>query len=815
MDLPFSGFLLYLPGLITVPGLIAIFFILGFFGLPLWLWSIAILGTLYGLSTPVWGLGIAAVILIVLAVGPLRRLLVSGPVLTLMSSLGVLPEISETEQIALEAGDVWMEEELFSGNPDFNRIWDEGFPDLSEREQEFLDGPVEEICDTVDDWDVWAERKLPEETWDLIKDHKLFGMIIPEEHGGLGFSPVGTSAVIQKLGTRSSTLAITTMVPNSLGPGELLTLYGTEEQQEEYLPDLANGTEIPCFGLTEPKAGSDAGSVESRGELFKDNGELKIRLNWEKRWITLAPIATTVGLAFRLYDPENHLGKGEDVGITTALIPAEKDGVENEMYHDPLGVPFYNGPTRGEDVVIPADQIIGGTEWAGRGWQMLMECLAAGRGISIPASAAGLAKFASRVTSAHGVVRRQFGLPIGKFEGVEEPLANIGGKNYIMESTRRFNCASVQDEQKPTVTSAIAKYHMSELGREVIDDAMDIRAGSAITRGPSNMLAHDYIGTPISITVEGANILTRTMIIFGQGSIRCHPHLLDEMMGMMNENTERFDRGLTGHVGHMIQNGFRTVAMSLTRGWASIFNPSTKLNRYYRHLEWASSSFAFLADLALSTMGGALKQKEKISGRFADIFSWMYMATAVLRRYDEEGKREADRPFFEWAMEYSFFKMQEAFEGLYRNFTLPLLTPVLRYIILPWAKLNSFGSPPSDELGHKVAKRMQKPGSERKFRTRGIYEPEDPDDPFTKIETAFRKSLEADEIVGSVQSAMKDGTVDRGQPNSEESLDAAVEAGVISDEDRELVEEARALRNEVIQVDEFPFEDFEERESLR
>ncbi len=813
MNYPYYGVLFDLSTGMMVTSLIALFFVLGFAGAPLWLWCLAGAAALYGLGAPIWALGVFVGVSLLVVVPPIRRTLVSGPVLNLMDSMGFLPSISETEKIALEAGDVWMEEELFSGRPDFDRIWQEDYPELSDREREFLEGPAEELCRMVDDWDVWSERRLPDEAWDHILENRFFGMIIPEEYGGLDFSPVGTSAVIQKVGTSSSILAITIMVPNSLGPGELLSFYGTEEQKDYYLPKLARGEEIPCFGLTEPKAGSDAGSLTSRGELFEEDGDLKIRLNWEKRWITLAPIATTIGLAFRLYDPENHLGQGEDVGITCALVPSDLEGVENDAYHDPLGVPFYNGPTRGEDVVISADQIIGGTDWAGRGWQMLMEALAAGRGISIPAHTAGLAKFASRVTSAHGVVRRQFGLPIGKFEGVEEPLSSIGGKSYIMESTRRFTCASVQDEQKPTVASAITKYHMSEMGREVVNDAMDIRGGSAITRGPNNLLAHEYTGAPISITVEGANIMTRTLIIFGQGSIRCHPYLLEEMMGMMEGDVKRFDRAFCGHIGHIVRNGFRTVAMSLTRGWASLFNTTTPTSRYWRHLEWASTSFAFLADLALTTMGGALKRKEKISGRFADVFSWMYMATAVLRRFEEEGEREEDRPFFEWSMDYAFYRMQEAFEGLYENFELPLLTPVLRYLVAPWVRLNSFGSPPDDRLGHEVARRMQTPGEDRRFRTRGIFEPEDEEDPFYRLEEAFRLSVKGDEVIGLVKDAMKDGTLERGEPR--EALDEAVEAGVITEDERETVRRARKLRDEVIQVDEFPFEQYESASSLR
>lgn len=808
-----SGILLQLPDSVLIPFLALLIVGFGFFGVPLWGWTITATVVLYGCGVSLWVIIPLITVLLLFVVPLVRRNLISRPLLNLMSSMGVLPSISETEQIALESGDVWIEEELFSGNPDFQRIREKGYPSLSDRERAFVEGPVEEVCEMTDDWDIWKNRRIPDECWEFMREKKFFGMIIPEEYGGLGFSPLGTSQVIHKLSTRSSTLAITTMVPNSLGPGELLDLYGTDEQREKYLPKLATGEEIPCFGLTEPKAGSDAGSMTSEGTVFKDDdGELKIRLNWEKRWITLAPIATLIGLAFRLKDPENHLGKGEDVGITTALVPADKEGIDNTKFHDPLGVPFYNGPTRGEDVVIPADQIIGGVDWAGRGWQMLMEALAAGRGMSIPASASGVAKFASRVTSAHGVVRRQFNLPVGKFEGVEEPLARIGGKTYLMEATRRFNCESIKGGRKPTVTSAIAKYNMSELGREVINDGMDIRSGAAITRGPSNLLAHDYIGTPIPITVEGANILTRSMIIFGQGSIRCHPYLLDEMMGMMEEDVTRFDRAFFSHIGHIVQNGFRSMVMSLTRGWASVCNPTNPFNRYYRHLEWASTSFAFLADIALTSLGGALKRKEKISGRFADIFSWMYMATAVLQRFDAEGGPSCDRPFFEWSMEYAFYKMQEAFEGLYRNLEVPGLTSILRYVVLPWSKMNAFGSPPSDKLGHEIAREMQKPGKARQKRTSSVFQPNDEDDPFVRLEEAFHKSYRADQHIDSVKTAMEEGDLEKGNPYSH--LEEAVGQEIISEDEKALIEEAKALRDEVVQVDEFPFDKFEEYGSL-
>jgi len=797
------------PTVMSILTVMVIVGLLGFYGGPLWLWSISILVILYGLGTPVWGLGIVIVGLLVMNINIVRRNAISAPLLNVLNSLGIIPRISETEQTALEAGDIGLEEELFSGRPDFDRLRDAPMAELSDEEQQFLDGPVEELCDVADDWELWDTREFPDEMWNLIGEHRFFGLIVPEEYEGQEFTPAINSAIVQKLASRSLPLAIMVMVPNSLGPAELLIHYGTDEQKDYYLPRLAKAEEIPCFGLTEPKAGSDAGSIQSRGEVFEDeDGELKIRLNFEKRWITLAPIATVIGLAFRLYDPENHLGKGEDLGITCGLVPADADGVKNDRFHDPLGVPFYNGPLEGDDVVISVDDIIGGPEWAGKGWQMLMESLSVGRGISLPATAAGTSKLASRVVSAHSYVRRQFGIPIGKFEGVEEPLARIGGMNYVMEGMRRFTCGQLLGGSKPAIISAMAKYNLTEMGRQVINDGMDVRAGSGITRGPTNFLSHTYIGTPISITVEGANILTRTMIIFGQGAIRCHPYLFDEMKGLMDKDLPRFDRAFWSHIGHIVHNGFRSVLMTLTRGWATILDPAIPNSRDHQRLAWASSSFAFLADVGLTTLGGTLKRKEKIAGRYADVFSWLVMITATMRRFDEDGRPEGDRPFYRWAVEYGFHKIQEAFEGLYRNFPVPVVGTLLRWTAGLWGRWNPVGRAPSDQLGHTIARAMMEPGEDRLQRSEGIYEPEDPEtEPMAKLEKAFRVSWEADQVIDRVKEEIRHGDLPDGDPH--DRLDEAVEQNVISEDDRELVERALRLRTEVVQVDDFHIDEFE------
>ena len=808
LDLPFHGFVSSLSLWPSIVGFVVFIAGLGFYGAPLWLWSIAILGVIYGFGAPIWACGTALLILLVWNIPPIRRILVSAPLLKLVTAMGVAPKISETEQIALEAGDIGLEQELFSGRPDFGKLRDAPMGELTEEEQQFLDGPVDELCEMIDDWDIWDSRAFPDEMWDHIAEHRFFGLIVPEEYDGKGFTPAINSAIVQKLASRSLPLAISVMVPNSLGPAELLIHYGTDEQKDYYLPRLARAEEIPCFGLTEPKAGSDAGSITSEGVIFKNkDGELKIRLNFEKRWITLAPIATVIGLAFQLRDPENYLGKGEELGITCALVPADKDGVKNDRFHDPLGVPFYNGPLEGNDVVISVDDIIGGPEWAGRGWQMLMESLSVGRGISLPATAAGTSKLTSRVVSAHSYVRRQFGIPIGKFEGVEEAMARIGGFNYIMEGMRRFTVGQLLGGDKPAIISAMAKYNLTEMGRDVINDGTDIRSGSSITRGPSNFLAHTYIGTPISITVEGANILTRTMIIFGQGAIRCHPYLLDEMKGMMNQDLPRFDRAFWSHIGHMIRNGFRATVMTLSRGFATLLDPMIPSSRDHQRLAWASSSFAFLADIGLTTLGGAMKRKEKITGRYADIFSWLVMTTAVMRRYREEGQREQDEPFYRWAVEYGFHKIQEGFDGLYRNFPVPGVGLLLRWTAGLWSRWNPIGRPPSDALGHEVSRAMMEPGEARRNRTQGIYQPTEPSEPLAKLERAFRLSWEADGPEKTVKKAIKKGSL-QGEDFADQ-LSEAVDQGLINEEQKKKITEARKLRTDVVQVDDFDFDEFE------
>lgn len=732
----------------------------------------------------------------------LRRPTLSKAIMQTMNKLGFLPTISQTEKTAIESGTVWVDGELFSGNPDFEKILAEGYPDLTDKEKAFLDGPVEALCRMTDDWEISQDRGLKQEVWDYIKRERFFGLIIPEEYGGYGFSALANSAVVAKLSARSQVLGITVMVPNSLGPAELLVHYGTEEQKNHYLPRLASGDEIPCFALTEPQAGSDAGAMTSSGEVFRgEDGELYLRLNWNKRYITLAAISTVIGLAFQLRDPDNLLGKGENPGITCALVPSNADGVELDKRHDPMGVPFWNCPTEGHDVVVPVDAIIGGVDGVGKGWRMLMESLAAGRGVSLPATSAGAAKHIYRAVGAHAAVRRQFGLPIGKFEGVEEPLARIGGLTYVLEAARRYTCGAIDKGAKPAVVTAIMKYNATEISRGLINDGMDVMAGNAISRGPRNVIASGYIGMPIAITVEGANILTRTLMIFGQGAIRCHPYILKEIDALERNDLDAFDEAFWGHVGHVVGNGARMACLTLTRGALARSPVDGVAAPYYRKLAWASAAFAFYADVALATLGGSLKRKEKLAGRYADIFSWMYLANATLVRFEAEGRREEDIPFLKWGMDYSFHRIQEAFEGLFLNLDVPGLAPILKGPVSLCWRLNPIGSFPADWIGHKVAQAIQHPGDQRDRHTDGIFIDDDPAGPLGRLEEALRLTHENDHLERRLKDAVREGRLSRG--TAPELVEAAAEGGLISAEETDRLRKAEAARFAAIDVDSF------------
>lgn len=740
---------------------------------------------------------------------PIRRNLITRWIVQAIQAMNVLPRISETERAAIEAGNVWVEGEFFTGKPDFDRILKEPYPEVSPELQAFLDGPVEQVCQMATDWEIYQRKDLPPEVWDYLKQERFFGMMIPQEYGGLGFSNLAYSAVMVKLASRSFTHVATVGVANSLGPAKLLLRYGTAEQKQYYLPRLARGEDIPCFALTEPTAGSDAASLISHGEVFRGaDDQLYLRLNWRKRYITLGAIATLLGLAFRLRDPANLLGKGEDVGITCVLVPTNTPGVVINKRHDPMGVPFYNSPTEGHDVILPIDQIIGGVEQAGQGWKMLMQTLAAGRGVSFPATCTGVAKLVTRVAGAHSVVRQQFGLSIGRFEGVEEPLARIGGFAYLMDAARLYTCGAVDRGEQPAVVSAIAKYNTTELSRQMINDGMDILGGSGICRGPRNLLANIYTATPISITVEGANILTRTLMIFGQGAIRCHPYVYQEIQALSQNDVAAFDRAFWGHMGSLVSNSIRTVTLSLTRGRLARSPVHGETAHYYRKLAWASATFALLTDVALLSFGGSLKRKEKLTGRFADVLSWLYVGAATLRRFEAEGRQSEDLPLVHWSMQYAFAQIQQAFEGIFSNLDVPILGILFRYPILTWWRLNPIGTPPSDRLGHHVAQILQKPGQQRDRLTAGIFIPSDPEQALGRIEHALELVHQAEPIARRIKTAKQAGQLPSSSPD--QLIELAHQTGIITEAEKLLIQQAERDRIDAIQVDAFTFDDYQQ-----
>ena len=744
------------------------------------------------------GLVIAAAL--VFGLPAIRRPLISAPVMGLVRSL--LPSMGDTERIALEAGTVWWDGDLFSGNPDWRKLLDFTPRALSERERAFLDGPTEELCRMVDDWRIAQDRDLSPEVWDFLKRQRFFGMIVPEEYGGLGFSAIGHSAVIAKVSSRSVTAAVTVMVPNSLGPAELLLHYGTDEQKQYYLPRLARGEEVPCFALTEPHAGSDAASTRSTGVVCRGTYEgkevLGIRLNWQKRYITLAPVATVIGLAFRLFDPDGHLGGEEDLGITCALIPRDVPGIQIGDRHDPMGVPFQNGPITGADVFVPVDFVIGGQDGVGQGWKMLMDSLAAGRSISLPALSVAAVELAARTTGAYATIREQFNLPIGRFEGVEEPLARIAGHAYLMNAARVLTCAAVDAGEKPAVLSAVVKAYLTEGMRSTVIDAMDIMAGAAICSGPRNILSRVYVSAPIGITVEGANILTRSLIIFGQGSIRCHPFVHDEMQSVQADDLKGFDRAFFGHLGFVYRNAMRAVLLALTGGKLAPVPTGGPMAGYFRVLTRYSAAFALITDVALATLGGALKRREKISGRLADALAWLYLASATLKRFHDDGRPAHDLPFLKWSCDLALWNIQEALRGVLDNLPNRLAAAMAQFLIFP---LGARRRPPADGLGAEVA-RCLLDGNEARLRlSADIFVPGPDEDGLGRLEETLRLVIAARDAQGKVRDAVK---AEKLEPAPESTLgERALAAGIIDAQERTRLEAAEEARDAVIQVDAF------------
>ncbi len=782
--------------------------VLGFLGAPLWAWFVGFAGLLLTLGAPFWLYPTLAVPGTVFLFPILRKPLISGPLLGWLKKKGLLPAISDTEREALEAGTVWYEGELFSGNPDLKRLVGEAYPELSKDEYAFYHGPAEEVCKMTDDWQVFQKRDLPPEVHQFLKDKGFYGMNISPDYGGLGFSATAISAVISKLSSRSVPLGITAMLPNSLGPAELLHHYGTVDQKAKWLPRLAEGKEVPCFALTEPEAGSDASSISSRGVVFRgEDGEPWIRLDWDKRYTTMALRATVIGLAFQLEDSDRLLGKGAAPGITVALVPADLPGIERGLQHDPLNVPFFNSPFQGHGVEVPIDAIIGGLEGVGKGWKMLMECLASGRGIMLPAQGTAGVKSMARVASAYSFIRRQFGQPIGKFEGVREPLARLAGASYIFEAARRFTCGALDSGAKPAVATAIAKYQFTEAFRRATNDAMDILGGAGISRGPRNLVAHAYFSAPISITVEGANILTRSLMIFGQGAVRCHPHAWDEIQGLADGDEARFDRAFFGHIGHVIRNSCRSTLLFLTRGRLATVPHAGPLKRDFQRLAWSSATFALLADLAMVAHGGNLKRKESLTGRFADAFSWMYLAAAVLRRFGAEGRLADDLPLARWSLDHAFARVQEALDGIYRNFDVPIMGALMRGPVSWLHRANPIGSEPADALSEKVVDILTTPGDQRDRLTKeGLFIPEGEGEAVARLEEAFLLCCEAESVAKKLRAAVREKKLPKAAPLS--LLKPAVKAGILKQEEADLVRRAEEARADAILVDAFTEEEY-------
>ncbi|MBX2849197.1 MAG: acyl-CoA dehydrogenase [Acidiferrobacterales bacterium] len=745
------------------------------------------------------------------AIEDLRKKFLSGPILSFFRS--VLPKINQTELEALEAGDVWWEAELFQGDPEWDKMLAYPKPTLTEEEQSFVDNQTEQLCALINDWQiVHQDGDLSAAAWKFIKEKKFLGMIIPKEYGGLGFSALAHSAVITKLATRSASAAVDVMVPNSLGPGELLMNYGTQAQRDHYLPRLAKGDEIPCFALTSPEAGSDAGALIDKGIVCKGMHEGKevigLSLTWNKRYITLAPIATVLGLAFKMFDPDGLLGEQEELGITVALIPTDHPGVISGRRHNPMGMAFMNGPTQGENVFIPLDWIIGGPEFAGRGWQMLVECLSEGRGISLPGLSTATAQMCYRFTGSYSKIRKQFNLDISDFEGVEEALARIAGYTYLLEAMRTMTAGAVDLHVRPSVVSAIAKYHMTELSRVIVRNAMDIHGGRGLILGERNYLAHCYISTPIAITVEGANILTRNLIIFGQGAIRCHPFIFREMMAAQDQDQAKglqdFDGLIFRHAGYTISNVVRTLSLSLTFGLFGKSPVSGPVAKHYKQLYRMSSALALVSDASMLLLGGGLKRRERLSARLGDVLSQLYMACTVLKYYEDHGRQKDDLAYVQWNVENALFESQVALNGFFENLRNRPIAWILKRLVFPFG--NQYKAP-DDNLGEDIVEEMLCDNELRTRLTKAVYIGDQENDPGFIIEDAFQQLAATQETRRAIRKAMKAGTI-KAKYNAEETAAQAIAADIIDQAQADAYIKAEAARYKAIQVDDFAKEDY-------
>jgi acyl-CoA dehydrogenase len=719
----------------------------------------------------------------------------------------IMPEMSETESTALEAGTVWWDGELFAGKPNWNKLMDHPNPQLRPDEQDFLDNEVETLCSMINEYEIKENGDMPVEVWDYIKANRFFSMIIPKEYGGLGFSAQAQSAVLQKLSGMSSAVMSTVGVPNSLGPGELLLKYGTNEQKNHYLPRLADGREIPCFGLTGPRAGSDATSLPDTGVVCKGMWEgeevLGLKMNFNKRYITLAPVATVVGLAFRMFDPENLLGDKNDIGITVALLPRDLEGMEIGNRHNPIGSPFMNGPIFGNDVFIPLDFIIGGAKNAGQGWRMLVECLSVGRCITLPSSGAGGGKYGIATAGAYARIRRQFNVSISKLEGVQEPLARIAGNAYINAAAARVTAISIDNGEKPSVPSAILKYNLTESARQIAIDSMDIHGGSAIMRGPSNYVESGYSSVPVAITVEGANILTRTMITFGQGAIRCHPFVLPEMKAAKTNNLQAFDEALFGHFGFIFSNVARSFVLSATNAAFTSVPASGPTKKHYKQINRYAANFALCVDMAMFSLGGELKFRELISARLADMLSKLYLASMTLKHWEDQGRQKEDLHLVEYAMAKLFSEFEDALDGFTKNLPARPVGWLVRALTMP---LGRSVAKPGDKLIAKIVDLTTASTGTRERLITGTYRGDNGRNPLFKYDSLLARVDRADPIYKKIGEALKAGKYDEANLTIENRITDGVAMGVLTQEEGDFMTAFEKDVLEMVNVDHFPLE---------
>ncbi|MFT6778488.1 MAG: acyl-CoA dehydrogenase [Paraglaciecola sp.] len=767
------------------------------------IFSLFVLGSVLGIIGELTWL-LFLIVALPLNIELVRKRHISEPILRLYKN--IMPDMSSTEKDAIDAGTVWWDGEIFSGNPNWQTLHNIPQARLTTQEQAFLDGPVEDVCKMCDDWEVThIKADLSLDVWQFLKDNKFFAMIIKKEFGGLEFSAYCQSRVLQKLSSVSAVLSTTVGVPNSLGPGELLQHYGTEAQKNHYLPRLASGDEIPCFALTGPEAGSDAGSLPDSGIVCKGqwNGEeiLGMRLTFDKRYITLAPVATVIGLAFKMYDPDGLLGDEKELGITCALLPRQTADIQIGNRHFPLNVPFQNGPIRGQNIFVPLDYIIGGNKMIGQGWRMLVECLSVGRVITLPSTSAGGAKSIALATGAYARIRRQFKMPVGNMEGIEEMLGRIGGNAYLMDAVTSFSTKGVDLGEKPSVISAICKYHLTEKMRQVVNDAMDVHGGKGIMLGANNYLGRAYQGAPIAITVEGANVLTRNMMIYGQGVMRCHPYVLKELLAANNpdidESLEQFDQAIFGHIGFTISNLFRSLWFSLSGARFTKAPFSDETSGYYRSMQRYSSNLAFLSDVAMAVLGGELKRRERISARLGDVLSYLYITSCVLKRFDDEGRKADDLSLMHWAMQDSLHKLEVALEELLNNFPSKIMGKALKLIIMPFGKKYKR---PSDQLEHEIAKLLQTPSEARNRLGAGQYLSRVEGSLMGDLEQTLENVIAAEPIYNKVCKAAKQYL---SFTELDKVADKGLEMGVITEEQAHLLRETEKGRLRTINVDDF------------